>query len=63
MNIAYYEFPDYDDRERAVDKIYSECGGYKAYDKSGSEGLYITDDGDNVSLAARICEANGGRRR
>ena len=65
--IAEYRFRDYDDRTRAKDKMYYDCGGYGAYsDTSGSSdypyGLYITDDCTNTGLAAKICEANGGVR-
>gem|GEM_PF-2784064 len=66
-NIAEYRFRDYDDRTRAKDKIYSECGGSSSYsDTSGNSdspyGLYITDECTNAGLAAKIAEANGGAR-
>ena len=66
-NIAEYRFREYDDRTRARDKMYYDCGGSNAYsDTSGDSeypyGLYITDDCTNASKAAQICEANGGKR-
>jgi len=66
-NIACYCFRDYDDRSRAMDKIYSECGGSNAYSTTSgysdySYGLYITDECTNAGLAAKICEANGAVR-
>jgi hypothetical protein len=66
-NLAEYRFKEYDDRTRAKDKLHDHCGGYNScsFTSGDSEhpyGLCIKDECTDASLAAKICEANGGQR-
>jgi hypothetical protein len=65
MALATVYFRTYEDRSKAEDKMYSDCGGYKSYSEtSGSSerpyGLYITDECENVSRARQICDMYNG---
>jgi len=64
--LAEVHFKTYEDRERAMDKMYYDCGGSKSYSTtSGYDdrpyGLYINDECENVSRARQICDANDGK--
>ena len=63
--LAEVHFKTYEDRSKAMDKMYYDCGGSKSYDTtSGSSdrpyGLYITDDCENVGRARQICDIHDG---
>ena len=67
MIVSTYGFLSYEERECASTKIYNNCGGHPAYDDSRSvtyDGMYILhilSDCTDVSLAAKICQGNGGK--
>lgn len=65
MKISTWSFPDYEDREKAADLIYYNCGGYKAYEKGHYDGhyiLHILSECEDVTLATKHCQCNMGRK-
>lgn len=61
MRVSKFEFSSWDDCENAANEIYSNCGGYDAYDKDGYY-LYILSTCTDVDLAMKICRGNDGKR-
>lgn len=67
--IVGFHFRDYDEKNKAKDQIYDDCGGSSAYEDYGSDTydyesgytLYITDDCTNIERARQICLGYGGR--
>lgn len=63
MEISYV-FDNYEDREKAADEVYRDCGGSKAYDrKTNSDGyiLTLTSQCEDFSRGTFLCAINGGR--
>jgi len=60
---VHYRFPSYEDRQKAKDQLYSQCGGYAAYEDGYEyETLYLLSSISDLESGMQICVANGGKR-
>lgn len=65
MKVSTWSFPTYEDREKAADQIYYNCGGYDAYEKDHYDGhyiLHILTGCTDVADAVKYCQGNLGRK-
>ena len=65
MKVSTWSFPTYEDREKAADQIYDNCGGYAAYEKGHYDDHYIIhilSDCTDVALAVQFCQGNLGKK-
>jgi len=65
MKVSTWSFPEYEDREKAADQIYYNCGGSKAYEKGHYDGhyiLHILSECEDVALAVQYCQGNLGKK-
>ena len=59
-HLAEVHFRTYEERERAMNDMYRDCGGSKSYQQTSGTyerhyGLYITGECENVARARQIC--------
>jgi hypothetical protein len=64
MKISTWSFPEYEDREKAANQIYQNCGGSKAYENgyNGHYILHILSECENVALAVQYCQGHLGKK-
>lgn len=65
MKISTWKFRTYEDREKAADMIYDNCGGSDAYEKDYYDGdyiIHILSDCTDVANAVKFCLGHEGVR-
>lgn len=64
MRRVKFKFPSYEDREKAANQLYYQCGGYSAYETNGCsyEEIYLLSTITDLAAGMQICVANGGVR-